>query len=1052
MFLLFRIHVVLIAQGIYSHFGENRVDYKDFVWEKINSGADEIIYEKGQSLMAETILQQFNFEKKTLERELQYQLRSGVRVIIFTNFADYSQGNFGISDQQFYAGGYIYTPQNTIFVYFNGDYNQLNKDIKQGIAKTIINEMVLGGTMLERVQSSALITLPEWFVDGLAAYLAEQWNTSNDNLMRDAVEQGRFNNFTSLDKDLSVFAGHSIWFFLERKYGKERIRNILFNVRISRSVESGIEAYTDLSISQFLKEWIAFYKDRYTKDIAGFIPPRGEESKLGKYAAIRHTDMSLSPDGKKIAFVTNNRGAYKVWIYSISQRGTKFLFGGGSKTYTREPNYFFPTVKWIDKNRVGVLQEKNGTLSLTEFSISGKKLNTTDLREFDWVKDFDFSHDGNALVIAAFKNGKTNLYYRNKGEKGFTQLTDNIFDISEVSFTQDGNILYISNAIGGGKDESRFALFNSTKGVFYYNINTKESTRITPVNYSVNYSQPIHQGGNYISFTSDIDGIFNSYLVEFKGKEVEYSEYKKLTNYNRSILFQSVSVENAKIAEMLYIQGKYKIYISNFNMADFLSSSYVPFQNTTLYRKEISNTKQPKYIVPNQPIIEIPSGGVQSDSVAQDTNKISDALPPSFQIQFPRVDYVSPNHTPEPTMKNELTFGNEVIPLVHVDYFLLKLLDNSIIGDYYFQGGLNESIFHSTLVSPHVTFSLSDMFNNHTIQAGARIMGTLDGSDYYFKYNNRQGKINKEVFFNRRARYFDDQGLYQRNIFTQGGIGFELPLSDRSRIEARILFRNDMHIDLAVDSESLFHHDLKQYLLGTRLGYVFDNTVSRGLNMLQGTRIKIFADPYFGLSRKGMDLMLGIDIRNYTKLHRQLIWANRFVANSSVGSLKTAYFVGGPENWYYSKFEGNVGNLRNSEFALQTIGAPVRGFPLNARSGTSYMVLNSELRLPVFAYLTQKPIQYEWIRSFALVAFADIGTAWVGDNPYSSKNPFNTTIINKPDIDITVTANRNPFILGTGFGARMKLDSYFIKYDAAWGMMDGAPTRFFNHFSLGLDF
>ncbi|MCZ2131093.1 MAG: hypothetical protein LC109_12625, partial [Bacteroidia bacterium] len=79
VFLLFRIHVVLIAQGIYTHFGENRVDYKDFVWEKINSGADEIIYEKGQSFMAETILQQFDLEKKSLERELQYQLRSGVR-------------------------------------------------------------------------------------------------------------------------------------------------------------------------------------------------------------------------------------------------------------------------------------------------------------------------------------------------------------------------------------------------------------------------------------------------------------------------------------------------------------------------------------------------------------------------------------------------------------------------------------------------------------------------------------------------------------------------------------------------------------------------------------------------------------------------------------------------------------------------------------------------------------------------------------------------------------------------------------------------------------
>ncbi|MCO6495965.1 MAG: PD40 domain-containing protein [Bacteroidetes bacterium] len=1043
------------AQGIYTQFGENRVIYKNIIWERINSGYDEIIYEKGQSFMAETVLQQIDFEKKSLQRELQYQLRSNIRVIIFTNFAEYSQGNFGISDQQFYAGGYIYTPQNTIFVYFNGDYNQLNKEIKKGIAKTIINEMVLGGTMLERVQSSALITLPDWFVDGLSEYYAESWSTYNDNLMRDAISQNQFKNFTSLDKDMSVFAGHSIWFFIERKYGKEKIKNILFHVRLTKSVESGIEIYIGLGISAFFKEWNSFYKERYSKDELNFNQPRGEESKLGKYAPIRHTGMNISPDGRKIAFVTNNRGAYKVWIYTISQRNTKLLFGGGSKTYTREANYLFPVVKWIEKNRVAVLQEKRGIITLTEYSTSGKKIRSTDLSEFDWVKDFDFTNNGKTLVIAAYKNGKTNLYYRAEGNKYFTQLTDNLSDISEVTFTQDGNILYISNAVRNSVEgESRFAIFNAPKGVFLYNIQTRQSTRITPVDYDINYAQPIHLGGNYISFLADIDGMLNSYLVEFNGKEIEYQDFKKLTNYNRSILFQSVSIENSKIAEMVYINGKYRTYISNFNLDDLKNTGYEPFQNRTLYRNELSKGKQPYVNEPPKPIIEIPVDSVQSPANNIDTLPKEINLNPSFQTHFPIVNYNSASNTNrnQPTNKNELSFGNEVVPLVHVDYFMLKLLDNSIIEDYYFQGGINESIFHTAMFSPHISFSLSDMFNNHTIQAGMRILGTLNGSDYYFKYKNRKGKVKKQIFFNRRARYFDKSALYQRNIMTQGGIGFEFPLSDRSRIEARLLYRNDMHIDLAVDSETLFHNDLKQNLLGTGIGYVFDNTVSRGLNMLQGTRLKIFADPYFGISKKGTNLMLGIDVRNYTKLSKQLIWANRFVANTSIGSLKTAYFIGGPENWYYSKFEGNVGNLRAPEFILQTIGAPMRGFPLNARSGTSYMVLNSELRLPIFAFLTQKPIQYEWIRSFTIVAFADLGTAWVGNSPYSSNNPYNTTIITLPDMDISVTANKNPFIIGTGFGFRMKMDSYYLKYDGAWGIMEATPVKFYNQFSLGLDF
>lgn len=1037
------------SQGVYTHFGENRVVYNNFIWEKINSGYDEIIYEKGQSLMAETMLQQFDIEKKGLEREMQFQLRSAIRVVIFTNFAHYIQGNFGISDQQFYAGGYIYTPQNTIFVYFNGDYSQLNKDIKRGIAKAMINEMVLGGTMLERVQSSALITLPEWFVSGLASYLAESWSTYHDNLMRDALFQKTFKSFTSLDKDMSVFAGHSIWFFLENKYGKSKIRSILFNIRITRNVQMGLEAYTGLSVNTLLKEWLTFFKNRYAQDEVSFTDPRGEESKLNQYAKIRHTGMKLSPDGKHIAFVTNNRGAYKVWIYNIAQRSAKLLLADGNKTFTREPNYFFPVVKWITKNKVAILQESSGILTLTEYLISGRKVQKLDLSEFDWVRDFDFNEEGDMLAVAAVKDGILNLFAKQRKEKSFKQLTANLYDISEISFTKDNNILFVSTAPGSEILNMRFALFNAARGVFYFDIEHNKITRITPVDYQINYSQPIHLGDNLFSFISDVGGIHNSYLVEFKGQTLQYKDFKQLTNYSRSILFQSASIENSKIAELVYIRGKYRIYLSNYSLDEMANTNYATFTQQTQYRKEVSANKD--YLLEQTylaPIVEIPADSTQRSTTLEDSVSI---LQPSFQTYFPIIDYKTPDK-PIKQPKASLDFGNEVNPLVHVDYFLLRFLDNSIIGDYYFQGGINERIFHSTLFSPHITFSLSDMFNNHTIQAGVRIMGTLDGSDYYFKYKNRIGRLNKEVFFNRRSRYFDANALYQRNIFTQGGVGIEYPFSDRARIEAQVLYRTDIHANLAVDSESLFHQDPKQSLIGTKLGYVFDNTVSTGLNMLQGTRINAFVSPYFVLNRKGANIMMGLDFRNYTKIDRQLIWANRFVANTSIGALKTAYFLGGPENWYYRTFEGNVGSLRNKEYILQTIGAPIRGFPLNARSGTSYMVINSELRLPVFAYLTQKPIRAEWIRSFMLVAFADMGAAWMGSNPYSSLNPYNTIVYNQPDMDMSVTSNRNPFILGTGFGARIKLDSYYFKYDVAWGMMADVPTRVFQHISLGLDF
>lgn len=1042
------------GQGVYTDFGENRISNTSIVWEKINSKNDEIIFEKGQAFIAETVIEQFAFEKKNLERQLQYQLRSGIRVVIYTNFADYSHSNFSINNQQFYAGGHAYTPHNEVFAYFNGNYKKLIKDIKEGIARVMINEMILGGTMLERVQSSALLTLPEWFVGGLASYLAEPWNTNYDNLMRDAIAEKKFKNFTSLEKDQSIFAGHSIWFFIDSRFGKEKIKNILFHARITRNVESGISIYTGLSMSGLLRSWDGFFYERYKNDELVFTSPRGEESKLNKHSGQTHTGMSISPDGKNIAFITNNRGAYKVWIYNVNKRNSKLLLRGGLKTYARLPNYFFPVVKWVSNNKVAVLEEYKGGQSLSEYNIISKnKTPISDIKEFDWVKDFAFNKDGSLIAIAGIIKGKTNLYLKSTKEKSYQKLTNDLFDISDLSFTMDDNILFVSNASNNQVNNISFTIFNSSKSVFLFNTVLKTKTRITPIDFDINYAQPIDLGNNNFSFTSDIGGIYNSYVVEYKGKEVNYSDFKQQTNYNRSILFQVASTEINRIAELVFTKDKYRIYISNYSIAElgdnFLDSS----KNQTSYRKQLNKKQKAKTKdSTNQNttsfIPEIDSIHIKETPI--DT-VIPTPKPPTFITHFPNVDYVDQSNF-EKEEEEGVSFGTEVSTLINVDYFLIKFLDNSIWGDYYFQGGVQEGIFNSTLFSPNFIFSLSDMHKNHVLEAGLRYMGTLNGSDYMIKYKNRKGRINKEVFFNRRARYFNLEQFYQRNIMTQGGFQLNYPLSEKSRLEARFLLRKDQHLDLSIDSQTLSHKDPTQLLLSTRLAYVYDNTVSRDLNMLVGTRFKLFADPYFGLDKKGYNLMLGIDIRNYTKISRNLIWANRFVANTSLGSLKTAYFLGGPENWYLNQFEGNVGTLRDPEYILQTLGAPVRGFTRNARSGTSYMVFNSEIRFPIFSYFFQKPIRQEWLRSFMLVAFADVGSAWVGRNPYGAGNPYNTVIFNQPDIDISVTALRNPFILGTGVGARMKFDSYYIKYDAAFGMMEDMPTSFIHHFSLGLDF
>jgi hypothetical protein len=129
----------------------------------------------------------------------------------------------------------------------------------------------------------------------------------------------------------------------------------------------------------------------------------------------------------------------------------------------------------------------------------------------------------------------------------------------------------------------------------------------------------------------------------------------------------------------------------------------------------------------------------------------------------------------------------------------------------------------------------------------------------------------------------------------------------------------------------------------------------------------------------------------------------------------------------------------------------MRGFDQNIRNGNSFMVFNSELRLPVVKYLLNRPTRISFIDNFQVVGFGDIGTAWSGPNPFLNNILF-TRYVNQSPVGVVVKEQRNPIVEGMGFGLRTRLLGYFIRADWAWGIEEGVvqPRKFY--VSLSLDF
>jgi hypothetical protein len=170
----------------------------------------------------------------------------------------------------------------------------------------------------------------------------------------------------------------------------------------------------------------------------------------------------------------------------------------------------------------------------------------------------------------------------------------------------------------------------------------------------------------------------------------------------------------------------------------------------------------------------------------------------------------------------------------------------------------------------------------------------------------------------------------------------------------------------------------------------------------------------------------------------------------SWGNQKLIYYVGGVDGWISPKFNNMNQPDPDNTYAFQSLALNLRGHQQNAANGNNAVVMNSEIRLPVFTTLFSRPVNNAFLRNFQLVQFIDLATAWNGKFDKIGRP---SSIYGAPPVQVKVqTGGIGPFIGGYGFGARSTLLGYFLRVDAGWPMGGFFNRKPYWYFAMGLDF
>lgn len=1063
-------------------FGKNRVQYKNFLWTYYKfDDFDTYFYRNGKEL-AQYAARYAVQEIPLMESKIESRIDKRLQFIIFNNLTDLKQSNIGlITEESYNTGGITHIIGSKVFLYFDGNHVNFEEQIRSGIAEVLFNQMMFGGSLGQQVKSSTFFSMPDWYKIGIISYLSKDWSVEFDNRVRDGIISGRYDKVKNLSGEDAVYAGHSLWRYISTQYGKAAVSNIIHMTSVSNSIDKGFLYVIGMPFKSLIKEWREYYQKEYEQYAATSSHPQNPLPIKFKEDIV-YGQPQISPTGKYLAYTSNEMGKYKVFLYDLEKGKKKKIMKHGVMIDTKT-DYTYPLLAWHPTGKLlAIMVETKGMPWLYFYNLDNKKFAKQPIYEVQKITDISYSDNGRFLVMSAVRQGQSDVYVFSIAASSFEKITDDLYSELNPRFLNNSNkIVFSSNrendTIGKEPDVIEDMPENFDLFIFDYANRDPVLRRLTETPLA-DELRPEAAGFNMISYISDENGIYNSYLatidstVSSVDTAIHYRYFthsKPVTNFDRNISDFHTAHQSRKQSYVYFQDNRYTIQVDQ--LPDFANAPQLELTDTKYMAAE--RQKWEKEVAKLKRLKELEAQSTDTSVVVQEDKPATVSRMKRFMLVY--IDKNGNEIIGKPKSKKrgrngtydlfvddyDASNGEFVIPKrlnYRTEYFLndvISQIDFNYINYGYqpFTGG--GPIYLNAGFNVFLQVGVNDLMEDHRIVGGVRLNFSLVNNEYIFSYSNLKKRLDTEIVFHRNTiegriagtPYFGR--IHSHELFYI----LKWPFNEALSLRGTAMYRNDMYVTLSTDQFSLevpTFYDNWGILIGQ---LVFDNTRSPEMNIYYGTRWKIFAEYHQLLNSNGRNLaVFGFDFRKYTRIHRTFIWANRVAGSTSFGTDKLIFYMGGVDNWLFPRFSNETPIDYSQNYAYQTLGTPMRGFNQNIRNGNSFLVYNTELRFPIFQILAKSPISSSFLRNFQIVAFGDIGTAWTGPSPYSPENSLFTRYVDSGPLHISVEIQKEPIVGGFGLGARLHLLGYYIRGDVSWGVEDYRVRKPVYYLSLSLDF
>ncbi len=586
-------------------FGKNKVQYNDFQWSILKTPHFDVHFNEGyRDLAARTaIILEYGYNK--ISRDFSHNIKWRIPVILYGSHSDFQQTNVTWSLIPEGVQAFAEPMRKRIVLHFSGSNTDFTHTTIHELVHIFQFDIIYGSLLKSVFSRNMLFQIPLWFAEGGAEYYSIGYDLEAEMFMRDATV---FDYLPDLDLAygyMNYKAGQAAIFYLNEKYGPEKVVEIMNHLRHQRSMELALRSAIGVSTQELSREWKKYMRRRYWPLFADKKEPEYYGRKLTDHMKDHHymnTKPVFSPDGEYIVYFSDRKGLDAIYLMNaLTGKVEKKLLQGSMSTRFESIRTMRSSLTFNpDGTRIVFVAKSHGRDKLFIMEVPKGKVVEEIALSLDFFHSPSWSPDGKSLAIVGTLNGQTDLYLLEIGTFRLRRVTNDIEEERNPSWFPDGSKIVYSRYPGTtvqpafghdslGVERLAGVDFGSRDNVLSGDGDIWQADPVTGdaellIRTSGNDRDPIViADGNEIIFISDEDGIPNLYRGSLAVKS-----YYRFTDVLGGIFSPSYSNAKDRIVFSAFNSAGYDLFIlEGFSSRSAVSySTGSPYMDQELSRKD----------------------------------------------------------------------------------------------------------------------------------------------------------------------------------------------------------------------------------------------------------------------------------------------------------------------------------------------------------------------------------------------------------------------------------------------------------------------------------